>query len=152
MSGHRRLSVLVTGALVATVSGVALATPASAVTTSVALVGSLQSELGCPADWDPACADTELVQVPGTSTWKASFTVPGGSHEFKVALDDVWAENYGAGGVADGPNLPMVTAGPATVEFAYDDETHRVSFTPAIGGGATGQDRRAAGDSRRDSL
>ncbi|MGL5911042.1 MAG: alpha-amylase family glycosyl hydrolase, partial [Phycicoccus sp.] len=60
--------------------------------------------------------------------------------------------NYGAGGVADGPNIPLVTAGPAIVEFAYDDETHRVSFTPAVGGGATGQDRRAAGDSRRDSL
>ncbi len=34
---------------------------ARAATTSVTLVGSLQSELGCPADWAPACADTHLV-------------------------------------------------------------------------------------------
>ena len=28
--------------------------------TSVAVVGSLQSELGCAGDWDPACASTFL--------------------------------------------------------------------------------------------
>jgi hypothetical protein len=29
------------------------------------LVGDLQSELGCPGDWDPACAATTLEPVDG---------------------------------------------------------------------------------------
>ena len=33
--------------------------------TSVALVGSLQSELGCPGDWAPECPNTELAPVTG---------------------------------------------------------------------------------------
>ena len=40
----------------------------------VALVGSLQSELGCPGDWQPDCAATELV-FDG-SKWTGTFAVP----------------------------------------------------------------------------
>ena len=44
---------------------------------TAALVGSLQDELGCAADWDPACAETELV-AQGDGTFVAEFEVPGG--------------------------------------------------------------------------
>ena len=37
-----------------------LPTAATAAVGSVALVGDLQSELGCPGDWQPECAATEL--------------------------------------------------------------------------------------------
>ena len=41
---------------------------------SVTLVGSLQSELGCPGDWQPECADTHLTAVPGEpEVFRASF-------------------------------------------------------------------------------
>ena len=39
----------------------------------VALVGSLQFELGCPGNWQPDCAATELTNVPGTTQWQATF-------------------------------------------------------------------------------
>ena len=38
----------------------AVGPPAAAADRTVALVGSLQSELGCPGDWQPDCAATEL--------------------------------------------------------------------------------------------
>ena len=36
------------------------------VPSTVTLAGSLQSELGCPGDWQAACASTHLSAVPGT--------------------------------------------------------------------------------------
>ena len=33
---------------------------------------------------------------------------PPGTYEFKVRLNGAWDENYGAGGVAGGPNIPLV--------------------------------------------
>ena len=61
-------------------------TSAAAATTSVTLVGSLQSELGCPDDWDPACPATMLTST-GSGSWTGEFRVPAGSYEFKVALN-----------------------------------------------------------------
>jgi glycosidase len=150
MSGHRRLIIALVGALFVAVPGVVVAAPASAAATSVAVVGSLQAELGCADDWDPACAATELTREAGTSRWSATFVVPAGRYEFKVALDGSWAENYGAGGVADGPNLPLVLEGSASIRFSYDDRSHQVGFTPTVlAAGTTRADRRAAADSLR---
>ncbi|MDN5798392.1 MAG: hypothetical protein L0H79_21955, partial [Intrasporangium sp.] len=49
------------------------------------IAGSLQSELGCAADWQPDCAATDLALKPGTASYATTFTVPAGSYEFKVA-------------------------------------------------------------------
>ena len=68
----------------------------------VALVGSLQSELGCPGDWQPECSATELTNVPGTTLWQVTFAVPAGFWEWKIALNDSWDENYGDGGQGGG--------------------------------------------------
>ena len=38
---------------------------------SVTLAGSLQSELGCAADWDPACAATHLAYDANDGAWAA---------------------------------------------------------------------------------
>ena len=47
---------------------------------AVALVGPLQSELGCPGDWQPECAATRLAPVPGSpEVFRATFKVPAGS-------------------------------------------------------------------------
>ncbi|GGY48965.1 pullulanase-type alpha-1,6-glucosidase [Parvularcula lutaonensis] len=97
---------------------------------SVALVGSLQSELGCPGDWQPDCPATELF-FDG-SVWIRSFDVPAGAYEFKVALNDSWAENYGAGGAPNGANIPMSLATMTTVTFIYDHATTTISSDAPI--------------------
>ena len=73
---------------------------------TVALVGSLQSELGCPGDWQPECPQTRLQPVAGSpGVFRATFDVPAGSYEYKVALNNSLDENYGAGGVPGGANI-----------------------------------------------
>src|SRR4051794_1500514 len=113
----------------------------------ITLAGSLQSELGCAGDWQPACDESELTMVaPGS--YAARFALPAGAYEFKVTVNGSWDENYGADGARDGANIPLVIAGPARLDFAYDDTTHRVSITPTdLPGPATGNDRALAGNS-----
>ncbi|GAA4722125.1 alpha-1,6-glucosidases, pullulanase-type [Promicromonospora umidemergens] len=94
---------------------------------TAALVGSLQDELGCAADWDPACADTELV-AQGDGTFSAELELPAGTYEYKVALNDSWDEAYGRDGGQD--NAPLHLEAPATVRVTYDDTTHRTALTP----------------------
>ena len=116
-------------ALVVMVGAVALlASPAQAHHTPlpgvVALVGSLQSELGCPGDWQPECAQTRLQPVAGSpGVFRGEFDVPAGPFEYKVALNNSWDENYGAGGVPGGSNIPLAAPGGPLI-FTYDHATH----------------------------
>ena len=93
--------------------------------------GSYQSELGCPGDWQPDCLRSWLQDPDGDGTYTFSTTaIPAGSHEVKVTIDESWDENYGAGGVPNGPNiLFMVMAPNSTVSFSYDPVTHILSVT-----------------------
>ncbi|MET1017183.1 MAG: hypothetical protein ABWX76_10215, partial [Leifsonia flava] len=93
-----------------------------------ALVGSLQSELGCPGDWAPDCADTELAPTDVPGVYAADFTLPAGSYEYKVAVDDSWDEAYGLNGGGD--NIPLTIAGETGIRFTFDDTTHRVGLAP----------------------
>jgi pullulanase-type alpha-1,6-glucosidase len=94
---------------------------------TVALVGSLQSELGCPGDWQPECAATRLQPVAGSpGVYRGTFTPPAGTYEYKVALNNSWDENYGAGGAAGGANIPITAAG-GPVTFTYDHQTHVIA-------------------------
>ena len=70
---------------------------------SVTIAGSLQSGLGCPADWDPTCTTTHLAYDAGDDVWQGSFSVPAGSYEYKAALNDAWDENYGLHAGPTGP-------------------------------------------------
>ena len=96
---------------------------------SVTVAGQLQSEIGCPpsprstpeGDWDPACAASHLDFDTNDGLWKGTFTIPAGTYEWKVAINDSWDVNYGAGGAAGGSNLPLVVpAGGASVTFVWD--------------------------------
>ncbi|MDQ0577807.1 pullulanase-type alpha-1,6-glucosidase [Agromyces albus] len=91
-----------------------------------ALVGSLQSELGCPADWDPACAATELTATGTPGVFAADFTVPAGTWEYKVAVNDSWDEAYGLNGGGD--NIPLTVAGDTPVRVVFDDTLKRVGL------------------------
>jgi hypothetical protein len=95
----------------------------------VVLAGSMQSELGCSGDWQPDCAATALAPAGGT-VFSGTFEMPAGSHELKVAVGGSWDESYGAGGAADGANIPLVLKGAASVEVVYDHATHLVAFRP----------------------
>ena len=55
---------------------------------SVTITGSLQSELGCPGDWQPDCAATRLTYDGDDDVWQSSFTLPAGSWEYKAALNN----------------------------------------------------------------
>lgn len=117
--------------LVALAATAALAVPAAPAVADhtplpevVTLVGSLQSELGCPGDWQPECTSTALLPVDGEpGVYRATFDVPTGDWETKVALGGSWTENYGAGGAAGGANIPLQAPGGA-VTFTYDHRTH----------------------------
>ena len=113
----RPLSRALAALTAAAVAGVglvaAVGTPAAAADRTVALVGSLQGELGCPDDWQPACAETELAPTGTAGVYAADFTVPAGSYEYKVAIDDSWDEAYGKDG--GDANIPLVVAGPSSL-------------------------------------
>ncbi|MGH8892358.1 MAG: alpha-amylase family glycosyl hydrolase [Actinomycetes bacterium] len=109
-------------------AGVTVAPPRPLVG-SVTVAGSLQSELGCPGDWDPGCAATHLTFDDSDGRWKGTFAVPAGGHQWKVAIDDSWAENYGAGGARDGGNIALTLAADSTVTFVWDQNSKVPSAT-----------------------
>ena len=95
--------------------------------TAVTIAGSLQSEAGCPGDWDPACAATHLAYDAGDDVWQGTFTLPAGGYEYKAALNDAWTENYGLHAQLDGANIPLAPPAPASVKFYYDHKSHWVT-------------------------
>ena len=95
--------------------------------TNVTVAGSLQSELGCAADWDPTCAATHLDFDAEDDAWQATFDVPAGGYEYKAALNDAWDENYGANATRDGANIPLNLAAQASVTFYYDHDSHWIT-------------------------
>jgi glycosidase len=92
--------------------------------------GSFQSELGCSGDWDPGCLRSWLQDVDGDGVYTFETTaLPAGSYDAKVALNEGWDENYGAGGVPGGANIPFtVPADNAKVSFSYVAATHVLSI------------------------
>src|SRR3954454_19037037 len=73
----------------------------------VTVAGDLQSELGCPNDWMPDCADTHLAYDPVDDVWQGTFNVPSGSYQYKAALNNSWTENYGDHAVNNGGNISL---------------------------------------------
>ncbi|MGB3829511.1 MAG: pullulanase-type alpha-1,6-glucosidase [Ornithinimicrobium sp.] len=121
------------------------ALPSQAGVPTVTLVGTLQDELGCDADWEPGCAATLLTAPSGEGTaYTGTFDVPAGAYEYKVALNGSWEESYPEG------NLPLVIEGPATLEFSFDPDSQAIGVTPTELSGPVGpQDAAYAGDSLR---
>jgi pullulanase len=104
--------------------------------------GSFQSELGCAADWDPACFRTWLQDVQGSGIYRFNTNaIPAGSYESKVALNGSWDVNYGAGGVPGGANVAFTV--PTTgmdVEFEWNSASKALRV---IVGGIQGDLSRA---------
>src|SRR5436309_15992488 len=85
--------------------------------TSVTVAGSLQSELGCPGDWQPDCAATHLAYDASDDVWQGVFNVPAGSWQYKAALNDSWNENYGLHARSGGDKRALTLAAARSVEF-----------------------------------
>jgi hypothetical protein len=92
--------------------------------------GSYQTLVGCEANWDPACLTTAMTMTTGSGgMYVSSHDLPAGNYECKVALNGSWTENYGLGGVLDGPNIPFSLASTGTANFTYDPDTHILTIT-----------------------
>jgi hypothetical protein len=98
--------------------------------------GSFQSELGCPSDWDPSCLRSWLQDPDGDGIYTFETTaLPKGSYEAKVAINESWDENYGAGGVPNGANISFgVPYDNAKVTFSYDAVTHVLTIAAPSNG------------------
>src|SRR3954464_9222130 len=100
--------------------------------------GSFQSELGCPSDWQPDCLRSWLQDPDGDGTYTfATNALPAGSYEGKVALNEGWDVNYGAGGVPGGANISFtVPASGLTVTFRWNSTTHLLTIDVPVVAGA----------------
>ena len=137
---------IVAAAVVAATARTPVAADHEAAAGSVTLVGSLQSELGCPDDWSPPCPATAMTTTPDGS-WSITVEVPAGSWAWKVALDGTWDRSYPSA------DVPLVLQGATRLTFSYDDVSHRVAVAPAEPPeGVTSADRARAGTSLRDDL
>jgi glucoamylase len=94
---------------------------------SVTIAGSLQSELGCPGDWQPDCAATHLTYDAGDDVWQGTFSLPAGDYEYKAALNNSWDENYGLHAQPNGSNVPLDLPSSTNVKFYYDHKTHWIT-------------------------
>jgi pullulanase-type alpha-1,6-glucosidase len=127
-----RVRAALVGLAVAAIAATSLPVPQAAadhtpLPATVTLVGSLQSELGCPGDWQPECEATQLQPVAGEpGVFRSTFPVPAGGFEYKAAINEAWNENYGAGGAPGGANIPLTAPG-GEVTFSYDHDTHLVT-------------------------
>jgi pullulanase-type alpha-1,6-glucosidase len=94
--------------------------------------GSFQSEIGCPGDWQPDCLRSWLQDPDGDGIYSFSTkAIPAGNYEGKVAHNESWDVNYGAGGVEGGPNYTFTVPEKAVVSFSYDPSTHLLTITAA---------------------
>jgi hypothetical protein len=94
---------------------------------SVTVAGNLQDELGCPGDWQPDCAATQLGFDAEDGVWQGTFNIPAGNWEYKAPLNDSWDENYGANAQQNGANIPLNLGSDTDVKFYYDHETHWIT-------------------------
>lgn len=97
--------------------------PAAPMPDTVTIPGTIQSQLGCSGDWQPDCAATYLTFDEADQLWTATFAVPAGDYEYKVALNDSWDVNFGLNAEPSGPNIPLTLAADTSVTFFFDHNT-----------------------------
>jgi glycosidase len=124
--------------------------------TSVTVAGDLESEMGCGGDWDPACAAAHLTYDASDDVWQGTWSLPAASYQYKAALNDSWAENYGRYAVANGDNIPLGLGATASVKFYYDHKSHwitdNVRSVIAVAPGSFQSELGCSGDWQADCL
>lgn len=94
---------------------------------TVTIAGSLQSELGCPGDWQPECGSTHLGYDINDGVWQRAFNVPAGEWFYKAPVNDNWGENYGRFAQQNGLDIRLNLGSASNVKFYYDHKTHWVT-------------------------
>jgi pullulanase-type alpha-1,6-glucosidase len=100
---------------------------------TVTIAGTMQSELGCSADWMPSCEKTFLAYDAEDDVWQGAFEVTPNNDQdkngprYKVALNGTWDENYGVNAIPGGTDIPLVMTTSILVKFYYDHKTHWVT-------------------------
>jgi hypothetical protein len=92
---------------------------------AVSVPGDLNSEMGCPGDWQPDCAQAQMT-LGEDGLWHLTVDLIAGTYQYKTAINKGWDENYGEGGVRNGGNLTLVHDG-GPVTFTYDHRTHIIT-------------------------
>lgn len=106
-------------------------------------VGDFQQAAGCPGNWAPDCLVTWLQDPDGDGVYTYTATLPAGSYQAKVAVDESWALNYGAGGVQDGPNIGFsVPVSGTEVLFQWDSVSHVMQILVEVSTATSGWPRR----------
>ena len=77
-------SVLLLAGLVPAATVVPVLASHTTAPTSVTIAGSLQSELGCPGDWQPECAATHLTYDATDEVWQGTFPVPSAAAPVRI--------------------------------------------------------------------
>jgi hypothetical protein len=96
----------------------------------VALSGSFQTALGCPADFDSSCPQTQL-QDNRDGSWSTVIPVPPGDYVFRVVASSDVDRALGEGGDPNGADIPLSVPGDAAgVYFRYDSSTGEIVAEP----------------------
>src|SRR5215218_6783724 len=104
--------------------------PALPAPARVALSGSFQTALGCPADFDPSCPQTQL-QDNRDGSWSAVLPVPPGDYMFRVVASSDVDRALGEGGDPNGADISLSVPGDAAgVYFRYDSLTGEIVAEP----------------------
>jgi len=95
------------------------------------VAGDFQSALGCAEDWQPACLVAWMQDADGDGVYSFTTTaLPPGDYQAKIAINQSWDENYGAGGAAGGANIPFTVAEAGKeIYFGYNAATHAVTIS-----------------------
>ena len=100
---------------------------------SVTIAGTLQDELGCSGEWQPACENTMLKYDAEDDVWQGTFEIQPNNDgdkkgpRYKAALNGGWGENYGINASAGGADIPLLVTAPTQVKFYYDHKTHWIT-------------------------
>src|SRR3712207_2464618 len=98
----------------------------------VALSGSFQTALGCPADFDPSCPQTQL-QDNRDGSWSTVLPVPPGDYVFRVVASSDIDRTLGEGGDPNGADIVLSVPGDAaSVYFLYDTLTGEIVAEPVV--------------------
>lgn len=95
---------------------------------AVNLPGTLQAELGCPADWMPDCEATALT-LGDDGLWQAVFDLPAGEYEVKITTNNSWDINFGWDGLPNGSNIAITVPADTAVTFTFNPETGELEIT-----------------------